>query len=148
MSAQDFVIVTLAEQSFGIPVMQVRDVLRRQRMTPVPLAPHAVAGLLNLRGRIVTAFDLRVRLGLAPRAADADAANVVVELGGELYALIVDAVGDVLTIPPGRLERVPATLDPVWREIAAAAHAADHGLVVLLDIARVLDLTPQFRNAS
>ncbi len=148
MSAQDFVIVTLVGQSFGIPVMQVRDVLRRQTLTPVPLAPNAVAGLLNLRGRIVTAIDLRVRLGLAPQAADADAAIVVVERDGELYALIVDAVGDVLTVPPERRERVPAMLDPVWRGLAAAVHAAAEGLVVLLDIPRVLDLTPRLCDAS
>lgn len=144
MTGGDFVVVKLGGQEFGIPVTEVRDVLRRQRITPVPLAPPAIAGLLNLRGRVVTAIDLRRRLGLPPGAA-ADAANVVVDLGGELYALIVDAVGDVVRIAEQSLEPVPRVLDPAWREVAAAVHPTEHGFTVLLDIARLLDLAPKQR---
>jgi purine-binding chemotaxis protein CheW len=117
-------------------------------MTPVPLAPRAVAGLLNLRGRIVTAIDLRMRLGLPLRDIGADSANVVVECGGELYALAVDAVGDVVAVDEVQLERVPALLDPLWREAAVAVYPAERGLIVLLDIARLLDNVAKLRAAS
>jgi purine-binding chemotaxis protein CheW len=147
VSAGDFVIVRLGSQDFGISVAEVRDVLQQQTITPVPLAPHAVAGLLNLRGRVVTAIDLRLRLGLLSRAADVDSANVVVERDGEFYALVVDAVGDVVTVAQDRLEAVPARLDPQWREVAAAVYPAAGGLIVLLDIARLLDFVPRLRAA-
>ncbi|HEY3917827.1 MAG TPA: chemotaxis protein CheW [Stellaceae bacterium] len=148
MSGRDFVLVTLAGQEFGIPVAQVRDVLRRQKITPVPLSHPAVAGLLNLRGRIVTAVDLRRRLGLPPRDAAREPAEIVVEQGGDLYALIVDAVGDVVGVTQESLEPVPAMLDPLWRAVAEAVYPAERGLVVLIDIARLLDLAPTLRAAS
>jgi purine-binding chemotaxis protein CheW len=143
----DFVSIRLAGQDFGVPVMQVRDILRRQRMTPVPLAPHAVAGLLHLRGRIVTAIDLRRRLGMPPAEA-IESINVVVEHGGELYALIVDSVGDIFRAEQHTLERVPATLDPACRDVAAAVAATATGPIVLLDISRLLELGPRRRTAS
>lgn len=143
----DCVTLVLAGQGFAIPVAQIRDVLRRQATTPVPLAPRAVAGLVNLRGRVVTAIDLRARLGLPPRDDAADATHLVVEHGGELYALIVDTVGEVVQIAEERLERVPVRLDPAWRALATAVYPAENGLTVLLEVARLLDLAPR-RAAS
>ena len=145
---RDFVTIRIASQEFGVPVMQIRDVLRRQHLTPVPLAPRAVAGLLNLRGRIVTAIDLRTRLGLPPQAADSDAVHVVVENGGEPYALVVDGIGDVLHVDERQLEPVPPSLDPQWRAVASAVYPTVGGLIVLLDLARLLDLAPPRRIAS
>jgi purine-binding chemotaxis protein CheW len=144
----DFVAIQVGKQDFAVPVMQVRDVLRQQHLTPVPLAPRAVAGLLNLRGRIVTAIDLRIRLGLPPQAAGGDVAHVVVENGSELYALVVDSVGDVLPIDERQLEAVPSVLDQQWRAIASAVYPTGAGLVVLLDISRLVDLAPPRRAAS
>ena len=144
----DFVAIRIGNQDFGVPVMQVRDVLRRQHLTPVPLAPRAIAGLLNLRGRIVTAIDLRTRLGLELQTAESDAAHVVVEDGSELYALVVDGVGDVLHVDERRLETVPPGLDPQWRTVASAVYPTETGLIVLLDIARLLDIAPPRRAAS
>lgn len=148
MNGGDFVMVRLGSQEFGIPVTEVRDVLRRQKITPVPLAPPAIAGLLNLRGRVVTAVDLRRRLDLPPRDIAVDVANVVVDLGGELYALAVDAVGDVVRIDKASLERVPPLLDPRWRDVAAAVYPTERGLTVLLDIARLLDFGAKQRAAG
>ena len=143
-----FVAIQLGQQQFGLPVLDIRDVLRQQKITPVPRAPGAVAGLLNLRGSIVTAIDLRRRLGLAPRDENSESASVVVERDGELYALIVDAVGDVLHIERERLGPVPAALDAQWRKAAAAVYPAERGFIVLLDIARLLDIAPKLRAAS
>jgi purine-binding chemotaxis protein CheW len=148
VSAGDCVIVSLGGQGFGIPVAHIRDVLRRQPTTPMPLAPRAIAGLINLRGRIVTAIDLRARLGLPAREDAADATDVVVEHSGELYALIVDAVGDVVSIADEKRERVPLRLDPAWRALATAVYPSERGLIVLLNVARLLDLAPKQRAAS
>jgi purine-binding chemotaxis protein CheW len=131
--------VTLAGQEFGIPVTQVRDVLGPQRTTVVPLAPRGVAGLLNLRGRIVTVIDMRALLGLAESTADTRMMQVVVEQGEESFSLRVDGVGDVLELPAETFERTLATLDPVWREIAAGIYRLPGRLLVGLDLARVLD---------
>ena len=144
----DVVAIRVGDQDFGVPVMQVRDVLCGRHLTPVPRAPRAVAGLLNLRGRIVTAIDLGVRLGLPRRAAESDAAQIVVEDGGELYALVVDSVGDVLRLDEARLDDGSLDLDPQWQAVAAAVYQTETGPIVLLEIGRLLDLGPHRRAAS
>jgi purine-binding chemotaxis protein CheW len=135
---QDFVSMTIAGQMFGIPVLKVQDVLGPQRLTRVPLAPPEVAGNLNLRGRIVTAIDLRPRLGLQPRETDAPWMSVVVEQQGELYSLIVDSVGEVLSLDAGAVERELPTLDPRWREFAEGIYRLNDALLVVLEVARLL----------
>ena len=139
--------LTVAGQLCGVPVQGVRDILGPQAITPIPLAPPEVAGGLNLRGRIVTAVDLRRRLGLPPREAGAPPPmSVVVEGGGELYALLADAVGDVLALPEAGLAPNPPTLDALWREVCAGVHQdvpGDGGagrLLIMLDVDRVLDI--------
>ena len=138
--ARDLVSVVVADHAFGIPVEHVRDVLLPPRMTRIPLAPPEVAGMLNLRGRIVVAIDLRRRLGLDPAPAGARGMCVVVEHEGELYSFLVDTVGEVLRPEEAAFEANPATLDPVWRDVSAGVYRLDGMLLVLLDIARTLDL--------
>jgi purine-binding chemotaxis protein CheW len=138
--ADVFVTLTIAGQRCGIPVGNVRDVLREQAITRIPLAPSEVAGSLNLRGRIVTAIDLRSRLGLAPAATRR--MSVVVELAGELYSLLVDEVGEVIGLPKGGIEENPSTLDPLWRQVTRGIHRLDGGLLAVLDVARLLDVRP------
>lgn len=136
---QDYVTMTIAGQLFGIPVLQVQDVLGPQRITRIPLAPPEVAGSLNLRGRIVTAIDVRLRLGL-PRRPSGDAGmSIVVDHEGELYSLMVDSVGEVLTLSSGEFERNPATLDARWREVSLGIYRLDNSLMVVMDVARLLD---------
>lgn len=134
----DFVTMTIADQLFGIPVLQVRDVLGPQRITRVPLAPAEVAGSLNLRGRIVTAIDVRRRLALPARPAEMREMSVVVDHGGELYSLIVDSVGEVLSLSGAAFEPNPATLDPQWRDVATGIYRLDGALLVVLDVSRLL----------
>jgi purine-binding chemotaxis protein CheW len=137
--AKQFVTLTVAKQLFGIPVLSVRDVLAKQTIAKVPLAHPVVAGLINLRGRIVTAIDLRRRMGLEDRPPGVDSMNVVVEHGAELYSLIIDSIGDVLTIPADKFERNLTTLDPLWRSFADGIYRLEGGLLVVLDIDRLLE---------
>jgi purine-binding chemotaxis protein CheW len=134
-----YLTLTVAEQLCGVPVLAIRDVLGVQAITRIPLAPAEVAGSLNLRGRIVTAIDLRCRLGLPPRPeGQRGAMSVVVERDGELYSLLADQVGEVLPLP--RTERAPnpVTLDPVWREISCGVHRIGERLLIVIDVERVL----------
>lgn len=137
--AREFVTIYVGSQLCGIPVLKVQDVLGPQKITPVPLAPHEVAGLLNLRGRIVTAIDLRRRLGLEPRPANEKGMSVVVEQKGELYSLMVDSVGEVLRLPATSFERNPATLDPLWRKFSEGVYRLKDGLLVVLNGDSLLD---------
>ena len=140
-NSRQFVTLTVNGQLFGIPVLSVQDVLAKQTIANVPLAHPVVAGLINLRGRIVTAIDLRRRMGLEDRPDGADSMNVVVEHGKELYSLIIDTIGDVLTVPADKFERNLATLDPLWRSFADGIYRLDQGLLVVLDIGRLLDFS-------
>jgi len=137
--SQDFVTMTIAEQLFGIPVLQVQDVLGHQRITRIPLAPPEVAGSLNLRGRIVTAIDVRLRLGLPGRPKNKPEMSIVVDLRGELYSLIVDSVGEVLSLSNEDFERNPATLDLRWREVSTGIYRLNNQLMVVLDVSRLLN---------
>ena len=137
----EFVSVTVAGQLFGIPVLQVQDVLGPQRITRIPLVPPEVAGSLNLRGRIVTAIDLRIRLRLPRLPEGQKGMSVVVDYGGELYSVMVDAVGEVLSLRAESAERNPATLDPIWRDVSGGIYRLDKSLLIVLDVARVLDFS-------
>jgi len=136
---RQYVSIVIDGQLFGIPVLIVHDVLGPQRITRIPLAPPEVAGSLNLRGRIVTAIDVRLCLGLPKRPAEMAGMSVVVEHGSEFYSLIVDNVGEVLTLSGAAMERNPATLDPRWREISLGIYRLDDQLLVVLDADRLLD---------
>lgn len=139
-SADDNMYVTLfiADQLFGVPVLEVRDILGPQRITHIPLAPPEVAGSLNLRGRIVTAIDVRTRLGLGKQADGGKSMSVVVDYNGELYSLIVDKVGEVMTLASDSYERNPVTLDQRWLEVSNGIHRLSDRLLVVLDVPRFL----------
>ena len=135
----DYVTMMIAGQLFGIPVLQVQDVLGPQRITRIPLAPPEVAGSLNLRGRIVTAIDVRLRLGLEARPRGDHDMSIVVDHGGELYSLRVDGVGEVVAVATRDFERNPATLDPLWRDVSRGIYRLNEKLMVVLDVSRLLD---------
>jgi purine-binding chemotaxis protein CheW len=135
-----FVTMTVANQIFGIPVLEVQDVLGPQRIAHVPLAPPEVLGSLNLRGRIVTAVDVRTRLGLQPLSDNRQSMSVVVDHGGELYSLVVDKVGEVMSLQAADYERNPSTLDPRWQEVSNGIYRLQGTLLVVLDVSRLLRL--------
>ena len=136
---QDFVTFTIADQLFGIPVLLVQDVLSSYQITRIPLAPPEITGSLNLRGRVVTAIDVRIRLGLEPRPEGAKSMSIVAETEGELYSLMVDSVGEVLPLSTTNYERNPPTLDAKLRSFSAGIYRLDDGLLVVLDVKRLLD---------
>jgi purine-binding chemotaxis protein CheW len=130
--------LTVGGQLCGVPVLLVRDVLGTQSITPIPLAPVEIEGAMNLRGRIVTAVDLRRRLGLPPREAGAEPMSIVVEHGGELYSMLADAVGDVVPLAAADRAPNPPTLDALWRDVSRGVHRSDGHLLILLDVERLL----------
>jgi len=179
----EFVTFNIAGQLFGIPVLIVQDILVPEKIASIPLAPPEVRGSINLRGRIVTVIDVRVRLGLerrevhseepseaetmaiasqvdstdATEETGADVVNhheaveaikrkkrqhmmgVTVEHQNELYTLLVDSVGDVISLKNDSYEGNPSTLDPLWREFASGVYRLDNQLMVQLDVERLLD---------
>ena len=137
---ESFVTLTVAGQICGVPVLAVRDILDAQVITRIPLAPAEIAGSLNLRGRIVTAIDLRRRLGLAPAPAGVAQMSVVAEQGGELYALMVDQVSEVMRLPAGAFEPNPSTLPRSWAAFSDGIYRLEGRLMVVLDVERVLAL--------
>lgn len=138
--SKEFLTILIADQKFGIPILQVQDVLGAQTVTKIPLAPPEVAGSLNLRGRIVTAINVRSRLGLEQRSGeDTKDMSVVVEHENELYSLIIDSVGDVLTLKDSHFEQTLATLDPLWREISSGIYRLEGELLVVLDVPKFLN---------
>ncbi len=136
---QEYVTVTIAGQMFGIPVLQVHDVLGSIKLTNIPLAPPEVAGALNLRGRIVTCIDVRKRLGLPPSEETEIRMSVVVEHHGEPYSLLIDSVGEVLSLKTEKLEMNPGTMDPRWRDVSSGIYRTEEKLLVILQIDRLLD---------
>ncbi len=125
-------------QMFGLPLLLVQDVLNARAITKIPLAPADIAGALNLRGRIITAIDMRRRLRLPAAGDGCRHMSVVVCHDGELYSLVVDQVGDVLSLGADRFEDNPTNLDPQWRELASGVYRLDTQLMLVLDAAAVL----------
>src|SRR5215831_4600663 len=136
----EYVTVMLDGQLFGLPIARVQDVFMPDRLTRVPLAPPEIAGVLNLRGRIVTAVDLRRRLGLPPRGDGRPAMAVGIELKGESYGLLIDSVGEVMKLADDTREANPVNLDAALARVSAGVHRLDGQLMVILDVDRVLDL--------
>lgn len=131
---------TLDDLYFGVEVRQVQEVVRYQEMTRVPLAPPEVRGLINLRGQIVTALDLRRRLGLPDRSPDRRPMNVVLRRDDGVMSLLVDAIGDVTEVDEAAFERPPETLQGQAREMIRGAFKLDTRLLLVLDADKVLSV--------
>lgn len=138
MSSTEYITLKIGGQLFGARVSDIHDVFAPASITPVPLGPTEVAGVLNLRGRIVTAIDSRARLGLPTRDKDASIMAIHIEQNNESYGLIIDEVGEVLRLDDADREDVPANLDPVWVQIASGVYRLEKELLVILEINKIL----------
>ncbi len=136
---KEFVTIHVADQLFGVQVTDIRDVFSLKALTPVPGAKREIAGVLNLRGRIVTAIDLRRRLGLADRPQGyAGMMAVGVECSGEAFSILVDSVGEVLRLDDGDCEPNPVNLDPAWKAISHGVYRLEGNLLITVDIESLL----------
>ncbi len=136
----EYVTAMVGGQLFGLPIRRVQDVFIPERLTRVPLAPAEIAGVLNLRGRIVTLIDLGFRLGLVREDNGGPAMAIGVEMHGESYGLLIDSVGEVLKLDGALLERNPINLDPRLASVSAGIHRLEGQLLLVVDVDRVLDI--------
>jgi purine-binding chemotaxis protein CheW len=143
LKLSEYVTFTTANQLFGLPIEGVQDVFKPSSITRVPLAGADIAGVLNLRGRIVTAIELRSRLGLGKRDDQSVPMAIGIESKGESFGLLVDAVGEVLKLADSEREPNPINIDRNLGGMSAGVYRLDGQLLVVLDIDRVLELSPE-----
>jgi purine-binding chemotaxis protein CheW len=139
-STQQFCTFLLDGHTFGVPVPQVQEVIQFQEMTPVPLAPQVIAGMINLRGQIVTAIDLRRRLGMKTRAEDRRPINVVVRCEDGAVSLLVDEIGDVIEVDEESFEPPPETMNSTAGQLIRGVHKLPERLLLVLDTERAVDV--------
>jgi purine-binding chemotaxis protein CheW len=138
----EYVTTMIGGQLFGMPISRVQDVFMPERLTRVPLSSSDVAGVLNLRGRIVTAIDMRARLGLPKNEDGKPPMAVGVDLRGESYGLLIDSIGEVLKLADDSREVNPVNLDPRLTKMADGVHRLEGQLMVVLDVDRILEIAP------
>ncbi len=133
---------------FGVELKNVQEVIRSLDVTAVPLAPQVVSGLINLRGQIVTAVDLRRRLELQPRPAEVAPMNVVVRSADGAVSLLVDEIGDVVEVEESTFERPPETLRGAVRTMITGVHKLNGRLLLILDTDKACDMSAVAESAS
>lgn len=130
----------LDQQIFGIPVKYIKDIFKSAEITRVPLTPPEVAGVVNLRGHIVTAIDLRHKLCISPLEEDAQTTmNVAVDVGEEMYSFIVDSVADVAIFAKKDFENNPSTLDEKLKDLSLGIYKLDGKLLIVLDVKKIIN---------
>jgi purine-binding chemotaxis protein CheW len=137
----------LGKLLFGVELTGVQEVIRHLEMTKVPLAPKVVSGLINLRGQIVTAVDLRRRLELEPRPAEAIPMNVVVRSEDGAVSLLVDEIGDVVEVEEATFERPPETLRGTMRNMIRGVHKLNDRLLHVLDTGKACQMVEKLEVA-
>jgi purine-binding chemotaxis protein CheW len=140
MEMRQYATFTVDSLLFGVEIHKVQEVIRHQDMTAVPLAGHGAAGLINLRGEVVTAVDLRTRLGLPPRPEGMLPMNVVVRVDDEPVSLLVDTIGDVAHVSSDQFEEPPETTTGPGRVLITGAYKLENALLLVLDVARAADI--------
>jgi purine-binding chemotaxis protein CheW len=143
VETQQFATFHLDNLLFGVEVRQVQEVIRFQEMTRVPLAPPVVQGLINLRGQIVTAVDLRRRLALPQRAADQLPMNVVVRTPEGAVSLLVDEIGDVVEVSADAFERPPETVTGIARDLIQGVYKMKDALLLVLDTQKSVQVSEE-----
>ena len=136
----EYVTAMIGGQLFGLPILRVQDVFMPARVTHVPLSPPEIAGVLNLRGRIVTLIDMRARLDFGKREDGGQTMAIGVESRGESYGLLIDSIGEVFKLDVMACEPNPTNLDPRLASVSTGIHRLDGQLLMVLDVDRVLDI--------
>jgi purine-binding chemotaxis protein CheW len=156
LARDEYITVRIGGQMFGLPISRVQDLFVPERMTQVPLAAHEIAGLLNLRGRVLTVIDMRTRLrlesrqddrpcgkagGVSPGANGAPRRRVAltIEHKDEPYGLLVDEVGEVVKLPAASRDPNPVNMEPRLAHVSTGVHHLEGWLVIALDVDRLLD---------
>jgi purine-binding chemotaxis protein CheW len=134
----------VADMFFGVDVLDVQEVLCSQQMTPVPQAPDVVEGLINLRGQIVTAIDMRRRLRLPSHGEDQPPMNMVVRTSEGAVSLLVDEIGDVLDVDAATYERSPDNLDPAARELIRGVYKLKDRVLLVLDTEKAVEVDDSY----
>lgn len=138
-TGNEYVTLLIGAQTFGIGIDLVNEIFKPERLTRVPLSHPDIAGVLNLRGRIVTMIDCRRRLAIPPDDGMQQYMAVGVERGGDHYGLLFDSAGEVLCVTPEQIEPAPVNLDPHWKSVCKGVFRMETGLLVLLDVNVLLD---------
>ena len=138
--ASQYVSFWIGKQLLGVPVSIVQEVLNPQYIARTPRSRREIAGLLNLRGQIVTAVSLRRRLQLPDYESERGSMNVVLRFANESFSLLVDDVGDVINVSNQTMDPVPATLEPAWRDVTNGVYRLDGRLFVVVNVAAILNL--------
>ena len=146
-SSTEYVTAMIGGQLFGLPISRVQDVFKPDRLTPVPLSSPDIAGILNLRGRIVTVIDMRCRLGVPQQRNDRPPMAVGIECRGESYGLLIDDIGEVMRLPDSMREINPVNLDARLAQVSGGVFRLDTQLLVILDVDRVLHVSAQIKAA-
>jgi purine-binding chemotaxis protein CheW len=141
----EYVTAMVGEQLFGVPIARVQDVFQPDRMTRVPLSSQDIAGILNLRGRIVTVIDMRCRLGMAQHKTGQPPMAIGIECRGESYGLLIDKIGEVMRLADSMRENNPVNLDARLAQVSSGIIRLDSQLLVVLDIDRVLQVSAQIK---
>jgi purine-binding chemotaxis protein CheW len=128
----------LDDSVYGVDVAGVQEVLRSQPRTRVPLAPPAIAGLINLRGQVLTAIELREQLGMAPRPAGIEPMVIVIRVSGDPVAILVDSIGAVVDVEDDQFEAPPDTLTGIARDLILGAYKLDDHLLLSLDVHKAI----------
>ena len=139
-SSDQYCTFFVAGYYFGVEVVKVQEVFKYQKMTTVPRATSVIRGLINLRGQIVTALDLRHRLELEPRDEGNVPMNVVIRSNDEVTSLLVDEIGDVVTVTDEAFEDSPETLHGIGRELIRGVYKLDGRLLLILDVEKAMDV--------
>lgn len=135
---EQLVTFRVGRQLFGLNCGQVQDIHKIHSITKVPLADNEIAGIMNIRGKIVTAIDLRRRLGVPDRVRSEAPLSINVEFRGIVYSMIIDEIGDVLSIDTNQLEKNPPTITGVWRATCEGVYRLDKELLIVTSVDKML----------
>ena len=138
MAMRQFVKFDVGNEEFGVDIEQVREIIKIQEFLKVPKTPKFIEGLINLRGKVLTVFNLRKRLGMKNQAFDENSKIIIVDSNDLLIGFTVDVVSEIIRIPDDAVENTPPTVTGIDKRFLAGVAKSDDKLLLLLDLSQVL----------